>query len=104
MEERIDMDSVETVMAYLKKQGYDHEFKINASGLMLNGKTYTQDMVKLIRTFRFEGESDPSEEYIIYLIQTSDNNTGWSIDSYGMYSEHINDVYSDFIHNIISQA
>lgn len=103
MDDRTDMDSIEMVMAYLQEKGFDNEFEITPAGDMhLLGNTYSPDEVKLIRTFRFEGETDPSEQCIIYLVETSDGNTGYSKDSYGMYSQHLNDAYADFINHISS--
>lgn len=97
-EPRDDMDSVATVMKYLEEKGYDNEFTIADSGhLLLKGKLYAPEDTKLVRTFRFEGESDPSEQSIIYLVKTSDGNIGYSIDAYGMYSPHMDDGYGAFI-------
>lgn len=91
------------VMAYLKEKGYDNEFTITESGqLLLEGRLYAADQVRLVRTFRFEGESDPSEQSIIYLIQATDGKVGYSSDSYGMYSEHMDDAYANFIKNLAS--
>lgn len=103
MEERNDMDSIATVMQYLHEKGYDSEFSVSPGGqLLLKGKLYPAEDVKLIRTFRFEGESDPSEQSILYLVKTCDENVGYSIDSYGMYSQHMNDAYSGFIDRLSS--
>jgi hypothetical protein len=103
MNDRTDMDSINRVMEYLEEKGFDNEFQITPAGDMhLLGNTYSPDKVKLIRTFRFEGETDPSEQCIIYLVETSDGNTGYSKDSYGMYSQHLNDAYADFINHISS--
>ena len=98
---RTDMDSVSMVMEYLKEKGYDSEFTIADSGqLLLKGKLYDAASIRLLKTFRFEGESDPSEQSIIYLIETNDGEVGYSIDSYGMYSEHMDDAYAEFIRKL----
>ena len=105
MEDTRDMDNIATVMEYLKQRGFANEFRITSAGeMVLGGNIYTLEQVRLIRTFRFEGESDPSEQYIIYLVETSDGTTGYSSDSYGIYSQHMYDAYADFINNISSQA
>jgi hypothetical protein len=69
--------------------------------VLLKGKLYRQSEIKIIRTFRFEGESDPDEEAIIYLIKANDGTIGYSLDSYGVYTNHENDGYADLINKMI---
>lgn len=56
--------------------------------------------MKIIRTYRFEGDSDPSDAAIIYLLEASDGLIGYSMDAYGVYSNHSDDGYDDFIRKI----
>jgi len=93
-----EMDTISTVLNKLKRKGLDNEFFVNDKGLVtLNGKLYSQHDIKIIKTYRFEGESDPADEAIIYLIKTNDGIIGYSLDAYGVYTNHINDAYADWI-------
>ena len=95
------MDSLTTVLEHLKQKKQDNEFKVNEQGLVLvMGRLYTEDKIKMIKTYRFEGESDPAEEAIIYLIKADDGTIGYSIDTYGIYTDHMNDVYGHFIQKL----
>ena len=92
------MDSICVVLKSLKLKQQDAEFFIPVKGkLTLKGKTYNQQEIKILRTYRFEGESDPADEAIIYVIKANDGNMGFCIDGYGMYSSHTNDLYREFI-------
>jgi hypothetical protein len=92
------MDSISIVLGNLKLKKQDNEFFIFAKGeVTLNGKIYKQRDVRIQRTYRFEGESDPGDEAIIYVIKANDGCMGYCIDGYGMYSCHTNDFYHDFI-------
>jgi hypothetical protein len=92
------MDSISTVLSKLKLKRQDTEFFILAKGeVTLNGKIYKQHNVKILRTYRFEGESDPADQAIIYVIKANDGSMGYCIDGYGMYSAHTSDLYRDFI-------
>ena len=52
----------------------------------------------IIKTYRFEGESDPSDSSILYIIEANDGLKGYSIDAYGVYSNHDNEEgYDNFI-------
>jgi hypothetical protein len=92
------MDSLSMVLRILKSQNQGTEFFIFAKDqLTLKGITYKQEDVEILRTYRFEGESDPGDQAIIYVIKTNDGSMGYCIDGYGMYSCHTNDLYHEFI-------
>lgn len=95
------MDTLTTVLEHLKHLKQDNEFTVNEQGsVTLMGRSYTESKIKLIKTYRFEGESDPAEEAIIYLIKADDGTIGYSIDTYGIYTNHMNDVYGHFIQKL----
>ena len=96
------MDTIRNVLDNLRLKKQDNEFIVNDQGMvLLKGKLYRQSEIKIIRTFRFEGESDPDEEAIIYLIKANDGTIGYSLDSYGVYTNHENDGYADLINKMI---
>ncbi|WP_242696493.1 hypothetical protein [Longitalea luteola] len=93
-----EMDTISSVLNKLKLKNQDNEFVINGAGqLNLNGKSYSQHDIKIIKTYRFEGASDPADEAIIYLFLTQDGVIGYSLDAYGVYTNHRNDGYADLI-------
>jgi hypothetical protein len=95
------MDTISSVLDTLKLKNQDNEFIINETGqLSLNGKSYNQHDIKIIKTYRFEGESDPADGAIIYLIMAQDGVIGYSLDAYGVYTNHTNDGYADLIQKI----
>lgn len=92
------MDTISTVMNRLKRRHQDNEFVINENGtLTFNGKSYSHHDSRIIKTYRFEGESDPADGAILYLIMTNDGTIGYSLDAYGVYTNHMDDGYADLI-------
>ena len=95
------MTTLSDVLEKLRIKRQDNEFKKTLGGFQApNGKTYTSDDLKIIRTYRFEGDSDPSDSSILYLIEANDGLIGYSIDAYGAYSNHEDDGYDEFIRDI----
>jgi hypothetical protein len=95
-----EMDTITAVLQSLKQKGQDSEIFVIAKGLLsLKGKTYRAHEIKILKTYRFEGESDPADQAIIYLIRTHDGNEGFCIDAYGMYSNYNSDLFTEFIHD-----
>ena len=96
-----EMTTVSSVLEKLRIKKRDNEFRMTEEGFGIgNGKFYTSDELKIIKTYRFEGDSDPSDSSIIYLIEAANGLVGYSLDAYGAYSNHDDDGYDDFIRKI----
>ncbi|MEP7079132.1 MAG: hypothetical protein ABI784_00315 [Ginsengibacter sp.] len=100
-ESKIPMTTVSGVLEKLRQKKFDNEFTITSEGFTtIKKKVYQPQDLKIIKTYRFEGESDPSDNSIIYLIQANDGLIGYSLDAYGVYSDHGDDGYDNFIRQI----
>ena len=92
------MTTLSQVIEKLRLKRQDNEFLLTAEGFSIgNGKFYQADELKIIKTYRFEGESDPSDSSILYLMEGNDGTIGYSVDSYGAFSNHDDVDYNGFI-------
>ena len=73
----------------VKEDGYTEDFQITKKGLTTynEDKFYTPEQVSIVNFYRFEGESDPGDSMILYVIETSDGRKGTLSDGYGAYSD-----------------
>lgn len=95
------MTTLSSILEKLRVKKQDNEFKISGEGFISPaGKLYKSEELKIIRTYRFEGDSDPSDNLILYLIEANDGLIGYSMDAYGTYSNHDDDGYDDFVRKI----
>lgn len=93
-----EMTSLSQVIEKLRTKRHDNEFLLSPNGFSVgSGKYYQPNELKIIRTYRFEGESDPADSSILYVIQATDGLIGYSIDAYGAFSNHDDVNYDDFI-------
>jgi hypothetical protein len=93
-----EMATLSQVIEKLRLKRQDNEFLLTDKGFSIgNGKFYQPQDLKIIRTYRFEGESDPSDSSILYVIEANDGTLGYSIDSYGAFSNHDDVNYDAFI-------
>jgi hypothetical protein len=71
------------------QDGYDKNFKANENGLecLETQKTYQPGELQVVNFYRFEGISDPSDNSILYVIETADGVKGTLVDAYGAYSD-----------------
>ena len=96
------MTSLLSILEKLRIRKQDNEFKMTPEGFTAGkGKTYAPSELKIIKTYRFEGDSNPSDSSIIYLIEANDGLVGYSLDAYGAYSSHDDEEgYDEFIRKI----
>jgi len=94
------MTTLSGVLEKLRIKKQDNELIMTEEGFRSpSGKFYKEEDLSIIKTYRFEGDSDPSDNSILYLMEANDGLTGYSIDAYGVYSNH-DDKYDDFIRKV----
>lgn len=85
-------DTVVAALAGLKAKGYTLDFNIafdkiicNENGLCLNPSEF-----EITETYRFEGDTNPDDEDIVYAIESKDGKVKGSMTSaYGVYADSI---------------
>ena len=72
----------------MKKEGYVEDFQVTEKGLATfdHRKNFGPDKVSIVNFYRFEGESDPGDNTILYVIETNDGTKGTLVDGYGAYA------------------
>ena len=83
------MKSLSSCVNRMKEEGFKEDFQVTPTGLSSfdKTKTYGADQVKIVNFYRFEGESDPGDNSILYVIETSDGGKGTLVDGYGAYAD-----------------
>lgn len=91
------MESYNTLVEALKgleKEGYTEEFNLKQNYLESSNGTFQiqHHEFEIDKFFRFEGETDPSDESIVYAISSAKYNLkGVLVSAYGIYSEPLVD-------------
>ena len=97
------MNSLSTVMSKLVKNGYIESFKVTGKGLAPQSdleRIYSPEQVQVNNFYRFEGESDPGDNAIMYQIETADGLKGLLVDAYGMYADEKVNVFMQQVEDI----
>jgi hypothetical protein len=84
-----DMKTLSTSVNKLVENGFRENFKVNEKGLFSEQRdaSYAPEEVHVVDFFRFEGDSDPADNSILYAIETDDGTKGTLIDAYGSYAD-----------------
>jgi hypothetical protein len=101
MDSSQNMTTLSQVMEHLRLKKKDNEFKLTDKGFSPgNNKFYQPEDLKIIRTYRFEGDTSPSDSCALYVIVANDGMTGYTLDAYGAYSNHDDDNYDELLRRI----
>lgn len=85
-----EMNTLSMVLNKVVKNGYQESFTVTNRGMQPQSnaeKNYPPEEVHVINFYRFEGDTDPGDMSILYVIETSDGAKGTLIDAYGTYSD-----------------
>lgn len=87
--EKVNMKTLVSVLGHLTSLGFEAHFKVTEQGLfsLKTQKIFQQAEVEVVHFYRFEGESDPDDNAILYAIVTNDGEKGTLVDAYGIYSD-----------------
>ncbi|MCY4779899.1 phosphoribosylpyrophosphate synthetase [Sphingobacterium sp. UT-1RO-CII-1] len=84
------MTSLSDILDKLRTEGYTLDFNVVEDHMVfVPGKTKLDpNQFKIDRYFRFEGQSDPDDQAIVYAISSKDGKQkGVLVNSYGLYSD-----------------
>lgn len=86
-----NMPTLITCISKAKSDGYTSDLEVTESGLHVkdNEHYFSSDEVSINDFYRFEGASDPSENSILYLVETNDGTKGILINAYGAYADPV---------------
>lgn len=96
------MNTLTSCVNKVVKDGYVDSFKVTQQGLYSTAKdkSYQPEQVRVINFYRFEGQSDPGDNAIMYVIETDDGQKGTLIDAYGAYSDNSVNTFMDKVEEI----
>ena len=97
------MLTLSQVMEKLREKGITDEIRMtDDKKFVISGteKSYRSEDLKIIRTYRFEGASDPADNVALYLVEDLYGNKAMIIDSYGADSNYDGREFDEFIKSL----
>lgn len=97
------MLTLSQVMEKLRQKGITNELRMtDDKRFVISGteKSYQPEDLKIIRTYRFEGASDPGDNVALFLIKDHYGNLAMIIDSYGADSNYDGPEFDEFLKSI----
>ncbi|WP_300673792.1 hypothetical protein [Soonwooa sp.] len=100
------MTTLSELMTQLAQNGINKEVRMNEDKvfeLQGAGKIYSNPTdLLIIRAYRFEGESNPSDSAALYVMKDKDGEISYLIEAYGAESNYDGPEFDDFLKAIPS--
>ena len=84
-------DTVSQAVNELKQRGYTLDFNLKSNSLECAGQKFNPNDFEITEFYRFEGNSDPGDEAVVYAIASKNGLKGVLVNAFGVYSEPLGD-------------
>ena len=84
-------DTVSQAVNGLKERGYTLDFNLKSNSLECEGQKFNAKDFEITEFHRFEGNSDPGDEAVVYAIESKNGMKGVLVNAFGVYSESLSD-------------
>ena len=80
-------DTVSAAVQGLKKRGFTTDFNLEDNCLICQDAKFNIDDFEIVEYYRFEGDSDPADEAVVYAIEGNKGQKGVLVNGYGPSSD-----------------
>jgi hypothetical protein len=76
-------DTVSAAVNGLKERGFSLDFNLQDNCLICQGNKFNPDDFEIVEVYRFEGNTDPADEAVVYGIESKKGDKGILVNGYG---------------------
>lgn len=80
----ITYDTVSEAVNKLKERGYNLDFNLTENCIICHDDKFNAEDFEIVEVYRFEGNTDPSDEAVVYAIESVDGKKGVLVNGYGI--------------------
>lgn len=87
-----DFDSLSQAVDSFTKAGYEEDFEAEGDVIIGNfsRKEYAPDELTIVDSYRFEGDTNPEDESVVFAIEARDGTKGTLVMTYGAnYNQNV---------------
>jgi hypothetical protein len=82
-------DTVSAAVVGLKQRGFTIDFNLEADCISCPDSQLKPSEFMITETYRFEGESDPADEAVVYAIESKDGRKGVLVNGFGISADEL---------------
>jgi hypothetical protein len=80
-------DTVSEAIIELRARGYTMDFNLRENCISCNEQAFNPEDFKIVEVYRYEGDSDPADEAVVYAIESKNGLKGVLVNGYGISAE-----------------
>lgn len=79
----ISYDTMSEAVNGLKQRGYSLDFNLEENFIECNIEKFNPNDFEITEVYRFEGDSDPADEAVVYAVESKNGMKGVLVSGYG---------------------
>jgi len=83
----IAYDTVTEAVNGLRQRGFTVDFNLQENCIVCHEDKFDVNDFEIVEVYRFEGDSDPSDEAVVYAIQSVNGIKGILVNGYGISAD-----------------
>ena len=91
-------DTVSAAVNGLKNRGYNMDFNLKDNCLICHEDKFDVNDFEIVEVYRFEGNSDPADEAVVYAIESNKGQKGILVNGYGPTSDTMSSEMAKKLH------
>ena len=82
-------DTITEAVRELKQRGYTKDFNLKENCIVCNDEKFHAEDFEIVEVYRFEGETDPADEAVVYAITSNKGDRGVLVSGYGISADEM---------------
>ncbi len=87
MHHKSHYSTVSEAINKLRAEGYITDFNLEDNCIICNTEKFKAEDLEIVDVYRYEGDSDPADEAIVYAIESKSGMKGILVNGYGTSSD-----------------
>lgn len=75
----------------LKQRGYQLDFNLKENCIICEDVEFHPEDFEISEVYRFEGDTDPADEAVVYAIESKNGQKGILVNAFGIYADPMSD-------------
>lgn len=80
-------DTITEAVNGLRQRGFSVDFNLRENCIVCNGEQFDPNDFEITEVYRFEGQTDPADEAVVYAIESRTGMKGILVTGYGISAE-----------------
>ena len=82
-------DTVTDAVNGLRQRGYSKDFNLDENCIVCHEEKFHPEDFEIVEVYRFEGDSDPADEAVVYAIESKKGDKGILVSGYGISADEM---------------